>query len=63
MFNVIKLGYVMQKELLEDIEDLKFRLSEMDSLGWSLKSGENFAEHLLEQDYENLISILIRSII
>ena len=63
MFNVIKLGYLMQKELLEDIEDLKFRLSEMDSLGWSLKLGKNFAEHLLEQDYENLISILIRSII
>jgi hypothetical protein len=33
VFNVIKLGYVMQKELLEDIEDLKFRLSEMDSCG------------------------------
>ncbi len=32
MFNVNKLGYVMQKELLEDIEDLKFRLSEMDLL-------------------------------
>ena len=48
MFNVIKLGYLMQKELLEDIEDLKFRLSEMDSLGGSLKSGKNFAEHLLE---------------
>jgi hypothetical protein len=32
VFNVNKLGYVMQKELLEDIEDLKFRLSEMDSL-------------------------------
>ena len=63
MFDVNKLGYVMQKELLEDIEDLKFRLSEMDSLEWSLKSGRNFVEHLLEQDYENLISLLIRSII
>jgi hypothetical protein len=41
----------MQKELLEDTEDLKFQLSEiLDSFERSLKSGRNFVLHLFEQE-------------